>query len=104
MKKLKIDGFSYLLFFVLAVLFAFHSVEAEIKPIDTEGYLQIQVEEGQTIWQYTNQYSDRHELSFKEFKKWVTKANNINADQIAAGSYLVIPVKANRVENTFTYK
>ncbi|MCZ2845860.1 MAG: hypothetical protein O2U61_05100 [Candidatus Bathyarchaeota archaeon] len=104
MKKLRIDGFSYIVVFALAVIFAFHSVETEIKPIDTEGYLQIQVEEGQTVWQYSNQYSDRHELSFKDFKKWVAKANNIKADQIAAGSYLVIPVKENRVENAFTYK
>lgn len=52
----------------------------------------ITVSEGDSLWEISDQFSDQHPLSNKEFVKWVMLHNDIEEDQIFPGEELIIPV------------
>jgi LysM repeat protein len=84
--------YSYVMILVIisfsaALLFADY-----VKDANSEGYVKITVEEGESLWTIANKYADKHGLSSDEFVSWVERTNGINGDTIFPGDELVIPV------------
>ena len=67
------------------------------QPSSTD-YLKITVGKGETLWQISEKYSDRHHFSKTEFVEWVERYNGISGDRIYAGEELMIPIENTPVE------
>jgi LysM repeat protein len=57
-----------------------------------EKFLTITVTNGDSLWDISNQYSDRHSYSNSEFISWVKQHNEIEGDKIYPGEEILIPV------------
>lgn len=57
-----------------------------------DGLLKITVNEGDSLWQLAEEFSDEHMLSSKEFVQWVERNNGITGDRIYPGDELILPI------------
>ncbi|MBS4189337.1 LysM peptidoglycan-binding domain-containing protein [Bacillus sp. FJAT-49705] len=79
------------------ILFVLSFITALIMIIQLGGsgksdYIKITVNEGDTLWQIAEEFSNEHTLSVKEFVVWVEQNNGILSGRIFPGDELVIPV------------
>jgi hypothetical protein len=56
-------------------------------------YISVTVDEGESIWELSQQYENQHHLSPQKFVRWVEDNNEMKDTTIYAGDTLVIPVK-----------
>lgn len=61
-------------------------------PKEDQNYMKVTINEGDSLWKLSKQYSGQHSLSNKEFVNWVKKHNENAADQIYPGDEIIIPV------------
>lgn len=73
----------------IAVFIISHTFQKE----DYSKYGKITIQQGESLWEISEKYSTKHNLSANEFIKWVEKANGISGEYIFPGEELVIPVK-----------
>ncbi|MCM1134654.1 MAG: LysM peptidoglycan-binding domain-containing protein [Clostridium sp.] len=82
---------------VLAVGFSLLFFSAKIKAQENEAvqykyYKSIQVEEGDTLWNYASLYGDnQHYDSYDDYIKEVMNMNALSQDKITTGQYLILP-------------
>lgn len=57
-----------------------------------DDYVSITVSEGESLWNLSQKYIEKHNLSHQQFVNWVKKKNGIDGT-IYVGDTLVIPVK-----------
>ncbi|MDR7236425.1 cell division suppressor protein YneA [Neobacillus drentensis] len=55
-------------------------------------YLKVTIAEGDSLWEISDQFSNQHSLSNKEFVAWIKKHNEIDEDKIFPGEEIIIPV------------
>ncbi|QED47639.1 cell division suppressor protein YneA [Cytobacillus dafuensis] len=91
MKKLW-NLYSYaIILFVLSFITALILIVQLGGPGKSE-YIKITVNEGDSLWQIAEDFSDEHTLTVKEFVVWVEQNNGISSGRIFPGDELVIPV------------
>lgn len=92
---ISISGRDLILYIMLFALVAasFFVIRDELKPVETEKYKTIVVEQGDTLWALANTYQEKHEMDIQRFIDWVSEVNHINRYIIHNGQELVIPVK-----------
>ncbi|KIY23008.1 MULTISPECIES: cell division suppressor protein YneA [Mesobacillus] len=91
MKKIW-DGYSYT--FILIAVSLIFSLVAKAHFNNSEQYITVTIEEGQSLWEIAETYAAEHHLSENEFVSWVEKENGIIGERIFPGDELVIPVTA----------
>lgn len=79
-----ICALSYILMFVLI---------NQLGPVKDKDYLKVSINQGDTVWQLAEEYSDEHRYDSLSFVKWVEKNNRINANEVVPGQEIFIPVK-----------
>ncbi|MBV7505664.1 LysM peptidoglycan-binding domain-containing protein [Bacillus sp. sid0103] len=67
---------------------------------DQDKYVKITISEGDSLWEISDQFSEQHSLSNKEFVTWIKKHNEIDEDRIFPGEEIVIPVSKEEVSST----
>ena len=82
----------YFLFFILLIGLTI-TVTITMKSENTNDYMVVTIEEGDTIWKLREDLSDYHNLSFTDFVKWIEKNNQVNVEYIKPGHELIIPIK-----------
>ncbi|MBY0120595.1 LysM peptidoglycan-binding domain-containing protein [Bacillus sp. S/N-304-OC-R1] len=101
MKKLW-NQYSYaIILFVLSFLSAFILI-FQLGESENNSYIKITVNEGDTLWQIAEDFSDKHNLSADEFVTWVERNNGIASGRIYPGDELVIPVVEQHEANLHT--
>jgi cell division protein YceG involved in septum cleavage len=65
-----------------------------------DGLMKITVNEGDSLWQLAEEFSDEHMLSAKEFVQWVEKHNEISGDRIYPGDELILPIALEKGNGT----
>lgn len=58
----------------------------------TDQYMTITVQDGESLWEISQKYEEKHSLSKKQFIEWVEKNNGISRDYIIAGKELIVPI------------
>lgn len=82
-----------ILLIALSYLFVFILVNQAQNPIE-EQYMYVVIQEGDTLWSVADQYVKNDRLSYEAFIEWTESTNNIQRNEIIAGSKIAIPVKA----------
>ncbi len=89
MKKLW-EKYSYVIILIaityISVFMLFNRFE---KPTD---FVQVTIEEGQSLWELADRFSDRHSMTSAQFVRWVEEKNGISGDRIFPGEQLRVPV------------
>ncbi|WP_210367454.1 LysM peptidoglycan-binding domain-containing protein [Bacillus sp. REN3] len=96
MKKLW-NHYSYAIV-LIAVSLIFSLVAKVHLNSSDDSYITVTIEEGQSLWEIADIFSEEHNLSESEFVRWVQKENGIMDEKIYPGDELVIPVNAEREE------
>ncbi len=60
--------------------------------VKVEDFTKVTIAEGDSIWEISEQFSEKHGLSNEEFISWVKQHNNIEGDRIYPGEEIIIPV------------
>lgn len=81
--------------FILMLVTLHHSLAAK----DESRYVKVEIENGDTLWEIAEKYSEQHSYTTKGFIDWVEKNNTINGNHIISGETLVIPVKKDTIRN-----
>ncbi|MBM6618348.1 cell division suppressor protein YneA [Bacillus suaedaesalsae] len=56
-------------------------------------YIQMEIAANETVWELAEKYAKDHNLSTWEFVKWVEDKNKVDADHIAIGTVLILPIE-----------
>jgi cell division protein YceG involved in septum cleavage len=86
------NQYSYAIFIIILSFSLAFLLSLRENPIEEQEYISITISEGDSLWKLSNQFSEQHTLSNKEFISWVKKHNNIQGDKILAGEEIIIPV------------
>ena len=92
------SGISYLVCFI-AGLYILSNILLQTIGVtnDLEDYLTINVERGDSLWSYSEQYQEYHGLNLKDFVAWVEKHNSVNHQELQVGQSITLPIKKNAV-------
>ncbi|MGD6877263.1 cell division suppressor protein YneA [Bacillus infantis] len=96
MKKLW-NQYSYAIILIVLSFGAALLLAGYDKIFGEEDYIKVTVDEGDTLWGLSQQFSDKHKLSAEDFVMWVEEENGIAGSAIQAGEQIMIPVKADRL-------
>ncbi|WP_246197155.1 cell division suppressor protein YneA [Cytobacillus depressus] len=99
MKKLWKQHSYAIILFVLSIFTVF-IIMNQLGDAESEKYLKITINDGDTLWQIAEDFSAEHKLSPIEFIKWVESNNGIAGERIFPGDELVIPVINNSVNTS----
>ena len=88
------DNFYTILFVVSLTLFTM-TVANELKNNKPE-FVKIEVQPGDTIWEYSELFKEHHNLSSADFIEWVEENNYIFDGTIKVGQTLILPVDENK--------
>jgi hypothetical protein len=55
-------------------------------------YIEVTIEEGESLWSLSEEYNAKHHYSNWEFIKWVEQKNSVNAAAVFPGQKVIIPV------------
>ncbi|WP_071459534.1 cell division suppressor protein YneA [Bacillus massilinigeriensis] len=87
-------SFAIILLAVSLIFVLVFAVQADSK----ECYVTVTVEEGETLWNIAQQYSEGHNLTTGDFVKLIETENGIAGGIIRAGDKLVVPVQLEETE------
>lgn len=87
------SNLSYVLMMVVVGVLAMVVVIVQLQPASAEEYLQVTVQEGDTLWELSKQYNHYHDFSTERFVTWVEHENNIHSSSIMPGQKIILPVK-----------
>ncbi|MGD7043783.1 cell division suppressor protein YneA [Jeotgalibacillus proteolyticus] len=93
MSKL-IEKYSFvILFIVITFIFGLYLT---FSAADDQGssLVEIKVQQGDTLWELSQEYGKSLSLSEKEFIEWVTSENKLSSHTIKEGDTLVLPVQS----------
>jgi len=97
MKKIW-KSYSYaIILFIISLLTAL-SFYFRFEISNSNEFMSIIVDEGDTLWNIAEKLSSQHSLTTKEFVQWVEENNSIYGDRIYPGDKLVIPVAVSNSE------
>lgn len=91
MKKLW-NRYSYAIILLVLSLFTTFILVCQLDRLDDDALMKITINEGDSLWQIAEEFSEEHKLTSKEFVKWVESKNGISGDRIYPGDELVIPI------------
>lgn len=98
MKKMW-NNYSYAI--VLITVSLLFTVVAKVQFTSSDdSYVTVTIEDGQSLWEIADSFSEEHNLTESEFVEWVQKENGIIGEKIYPGEELLIPVAAERHEIT----
>ncbi|MFE8699183.1 LysM peptidoglycan-binding domain-containing protein [Cytobacillus sp. FJAT-54145] len=91
MKKLW-NQYSYtIILVILSFTVTFVLLGNEKKELKDE-FVEITVEEGDSLWSISKEFSSYHELSPGEFINWVKQNNQLSGSHLYVGEKIMIPV------------
>ncbi|WP_221564605.1 LysM peptidoglycan-binding domain-containing protein [Alkalihalobacillus sp. TS-13] len=62
----------------------------------TEKYIDVKIEEGDTLWELSTKFKENHTFTTDAFVKWVESTNGVKAEKLQPGDTVVIPVEAEK--------
>ncbi|MDD9309805.1 LysM peptidoglycan-binding domain-containing protein [Cytobacillus firmus] len=68
--------------------------------IDQEDFAKVEVQPGDTIWDYAELFKEHHKLSPADFVAWVEENNAVFNGQIQIGQTLVLPIDEKALATT----
>jgi cell division protein YceG involved in septum cleavage len=86
-------NYSYSIILVVLSLVASIIIKTNLTSTDTDQYMTITIQDGESLWEISQKYEEQHGLSKEEFFKWVEKHNGVSRDYIVAGKDLVLPIE-----------
>lgn len=89
------ESFSYLLSFFIVVIVAVFALSYTGEKESLENYVDVEINEGDSIWTIADQYKEHHNLSKAEFVEWVQEKNGLQTAIIKAGDTVFIPIDKN---------
>jgi cell division protein YceG involved in septum cleavage len=90
MKKLW-ERYSYV---IVLIAISYIAIFAIIHKLDkTDEFINVTVQEGETLWEIAEKFSENHSMTASEFVQWVENENGMTGDEIYPGDQLMIPVK-----------
>ncbi|KAA0547846.1 LysM peptidoglycan-binding domain-containing protein [Bacillus sp. BGMRC 2118] len=93
--KIKTMNLAFYIAFILTIgTFCFIAYVTNNEQLEEE-YIQMEITANETVWEIAEKYSNNHNLSTWEFVKWVEDKNKIDADHIAIGTALILPIEKN---------
>lgn len=99
MKKLW-ERYSYV---IILIAISYAAIFTVIHKLDkTDEFINVTVQQGESLWEIADKFSDRHTMSNAEFVSWVKAENGIEEDAIHPGDSLVIPVEGTEFEPDVT--
>jgi hypothetical protein len=98
--KVNLMNLSFYIVFIMSILtvFIFACLNSENR-INND-YVQIQLSNGDTLWEVSEKFASQHGLDTYEFIKWVEDKNNINGNRLLTGQILYIPVKKEHIQDS----
>lgn len=99
MKKLW-NQYSYAIILVILSIVASFILSFRSGESVEEKYMNITINEGQTVWDLCSEYANKHSLTEAEFVSWVEEMNDINGNKVRAGEKIYIPVELEDAEIT----
>lgn len=60
---------------------------------ETDTFLQVTVEDGDSLWSIANKFEKSTNISKQEFVKWVQDNNDIHSSIIKPGEVVIVPVE-----------
>lgn len=99
MKKLW-KNYSYAIILILLTMFATLIIKLNLPA--AHPYMTITIQDGESLWEISQKYEDRHGLSELQFIEWVEKKNGISRDYIMAGKDLMLPITNEPIEDNNT--
>ncbi|WP_147532237.1 cell division suppressor protein YneA [Bacillus marasmi] len=89
--KLIWERYSYV---ILLIAVSYIAIFAVIHKLDhTDGFINVTVQEGESLWEIAERYSESNNMSSQEFVHWVKQENGIDEGMINPGDQLMIPVQ-----------
>jgi LysM repeat protein len=86
------NKYSYtIVLFAISLLAAF-MLSLQIDSPESENYIKITVNEGDSLWKIAEEYSNEHTLAINDFIHWVQNNNGIADGRIYPGEEIIIPV------------
>ncbi|MCA1030165.1 hypothetical protein LCL95_03825 [Bacillus timonensis] len=92
-----------LLSLVSAVTFAFVNIDNIEKKTTSDVFLEVTIEEGDSIWALFADYKEKHNLSYDQFIQWVDAHNQTNLAKLYPGERLFLPVHQKDLEQIKVY-
>lgn len=90
--KINSISFSYYVLYFLLIIVGTVIVLSFSQPINQSDYLEIIVSEGDTLWEISKEFNNKHDFTSVQFVEFVKKINNIDDKNIYPGDKLVIPI------------
>ncbi|NMD69574.1 LysM peptidoglycan-binding domain-containing protein [Bacillus sp. DNRA2] len=79
---------------IVLIAVSYLAIFAIIHKLDkTDEFINITVQEGESLWVIAEKYSDSHDMTEEEFVHWVQAENGLSEDAIYPGDQLMIPVQ-----------
>ncbi|WLD95250.1 LysM peptidoglycan-binding domain-containing protein [Alkalihalobacillus sp. AL-G] len=92
MEKSRQNGWSFVIVFIVIMVsmgaYTFITNKSHIE----KSYVNVTIEQGDTLWELSEKFQGGHELSHSEFIQWVEQKNEVKADRLQPGKTVVIPV------------
>lgn len=82
----------FVLAFTVFGLLSYNVIE-QLTGADVSEYVEIEVTEGDSLWDYANEFEEYHNLSNNKFISWVEEENELSGKWIKPGQKLFLPVK-----------
>ncbi len=87
------NGWSFVIVLIAVVLTMGTYSFVNAKSDTTEKYMNVKIEQGDTLWELSRKFKENHTFTSDAFVKWVESNNGVKADQLQPGDSVVIPVE-----------
>lgn len=99
MKKLW-EKYSYV---IILIAISYAAIFTVIHKLDkSDEFINVTVQQGDSLWEIAEEFSNSHSMTNSEFISWVKEQNGIEGDAIHPGESLVIPVEMAEYEPDVT--
>jgi cell division protein YceG involved in septum cleavage len=89
--KLIWERYSYV---IVLIAVSYLAIFAVIHKLDhTDEFINVTVQEGESLWEIAERYSENNNMSSQEFVHWVKQENGVDESSINPGDQLTIPVE-----------
>lgn len=92
MKLSKLD-LSFCIPTAIVFIMMISSVVVVAGPIEEDHYIEVTIQDGDTLWGLAIEYMGEHQMKPAAFIDWVTEVNSVNKHLLYPGQTIIIPVK-----------
>ncbi|TDL34956.1 LysM peptidoglycan-binding domain-containing protein [Jeotgalibacillus sp. S-D1] len=87
-----VSKYSFVILFIVVTLAFGLYLTFSLADEQQESFINVEVEQGDSLWSLSKEYSESLSMSEKAFIEWVTAENNLASYSIYEGEQLVLPI------------